>query len=56
MVSIMTKGIIEKAKEWQLRPLDSTYTFVFMYAIHYKVRKDNTVKTNAAYVVISVNI
>lgn len=56
MVSIMTKGIIEKAKEWQIRSLDSTYTFVFMDAIHYKVREDNTVKTKAAYVVIGVNV
>ena len=26
--------------EWQNRPLDKTYSFIFMDAIHYKVRDD----------------
>lgn len=56
MVSMMTKGILDKAKEWQLRPLNKVYTFVFMDAIHYKVREDSTVKNKAAYVVIGITL
>ena len=42
--------------EWQSRPLEKTYSFVFMDAIHYKVREDKQVVIKAAYVVIGVNL
>lgn len=55
-VSQITDTILPKIKEWQNRPLESIYTFVFMDAIHYKVREDGQIKNKAAYVVIGVNI
>ncbi len=42
-------------KEWQSRPLENVYTFVFMDAIHYKVKTEGQIKNGAAYVVIGVN-
>lgn len=42
--------------EWQSRPLEKTYSFVFMDAIQYKVREDKQVVIKAAYVVIGVNL
>lgn len=41
---------------WQNRPLESVYPFVFMDAIHYKVKEDHQVVTKAAYVVIGITL
>ncbi|QOR34247.1 IS256 family transposase [Clostridium sp. 'deep sea'] len=56
MVSKITDKIIPKINEWQNRPLDDIYPFVFMDAIHYKVREDGQIKSKAAYVVLGVTI
>ena len=56
MVSKITDNIIPQIKEWQNRPLESIYPFVFMDAIHYKVREDGQIKSKAAYVVLGVNL
>lgn len=37
MVSNITNRILPLVTEWQIRPLEKTYAFVFMDAIHYKV-------------------
>lgn len=42
--------IIPKIKEWQSRPLKPVYPFVFMDAIHYKVREDGCIKSKATYI------
>lgn len=55
MVSNITNKILPKINDWQSRPLDKMYTFVFMDAIHYKVREDNHIVSKAAYVVLGVN-
>lgn len=56
MVSRITEHIVPEIKEWQSRPLEAVYPFVFMDAIHYKIREDNHVLNRAAYVVMGVNI
>lgn len=55
-VSRITNFVIESAKEWQNRPLEPIYPFVFMDVIHFKVRYDGKIKNKAAYVVLGVNI
>lgn len=55
-VSNITNRILPLVAEWQNRPLEKTYSFVFMDAIHYKVREDKQVVIKAAYVVIGVNL
>ena len=42
-VSNITNRILPLVAEWQSRPLEKTYSFVFMDAIHYKVREDKQV-------------
>lgn len=54
-VSHITDCVIEHAKMWQNRPLEPVYPFVFMDAIHYKVREDSKIKNKAAYVILGVN-
>ena len=56
MVSKITERILPEIKEWQNRPLESIYPFIFMDAIHYKVREDNRIINRAAYVVLGINI
>ncbi|MBU3145637.1 IS256 family transposase [Clostridium sp. CF012] len=56
MVSNITNRIMPAVTEWQNRPLEKTYSFVFMDAIHYKVRDDKHIVIKAAYVVLGVNM
>ena len=56
MVSKITEKIVPEIKEWQSRPLERIYPFVFMDAIHYKVRTDGQIVNRAAYVVMGVDI
>lgn len=55
-VSNITNRILPLVSEWQNRPLEKTYSFIFMDAIHYKVRDDKRVVVKAAYVVIGVDL
>jgi transposase-like protein len=56
MVSKITERIVPEIKEWQNRPLDRLYPFVFMDAIHYKIKDDGRIISKAAYVVLGINI
>ena len=56
MVSKITDKIIPEIKEWQTRPLNPVYPFVFMDCIHYKVREDGHILSRAAYVIMGVTI
>ncbi len=56
MVSKMTDSIIPNIRKWQNRPLNPIYPFVFMDAIHYKVREDAQIKSKATYVVLGVDL
>ena len=55
MVSNITDQIIPQIKEWQERPLDEVYPFVFIDAVHFSVREDNRVVKKAAYIVLGIN-
>ena len=55
MVSNITDQIIPEIKEWQERPLDSVYPFVFIDAVHFSVREDNHVVKKAAYIVLGID-
>lgn len=56
MVSKITDKILPEIKEWQSRPLNAIYPFIFMDAIHYKVREDGRILNRAAYVVLGVTL
>ncbi len=55
MVSNITDQIIPEIKEWQNRPLDDVYPFVFIDAVHFSVREENRVVKKAAYIVLGIN-
>ena len=56
LVSNITDKVIPMIREWQSRPLETVYPIVFMDAIHFKLRKDNTVISKAAHAAIGVNL
>lgn len=55
-VSRITDKVLGLAKEWQTRPLESTYAVVFMDAIHYHVRSEGRVVKKAVYIAIGINM
>jgi len=52
----ITDKIVPEIKEWQSRPLEKIYPFIFMDALHYKVKDERKVINKAIYVVIGINI
>lgn len=55
MVSNITDQIIPEIREWQARPLDDVYPFVFIDAVHFSVREDNHIIKKAAYIVLGID-
>jgi transposase-like protein len=54
-LSRITDKVLPQVEEWRTRPLELVYPFVFMDAIHYKVREEGRVVNKAVYGVIGVN-
>ena len=54
-VSNITDKVMEDAKEWYSRTLDTFYPVVFMDAVHFKVREEGHIITKAAYVALGIN-
>jgi len=55
-ISTITDKIIDTVKAWQQRPLDSHYPFVWLDAIHYKVRAQGHYQNRAVYTVLGLNL
>jgi len=55
MLNQITDKILPEIHEWQSRPLDEVYPFVWMDAIHFKVREDGKVQAKAVYTIIGLN-
>ena len=55
-ISAITDNIIDTVKAWQQRPLDSHYPFVWLDAIHYKVRAQGHYQSRAVYTVLGLNL
>lgn len=55
-ISAITDKLIPALKEWQQRPLQAVYPFVWMDAIHYKIKEDGRYVGKAVYTVLALNI
>ncbi len=55
-ISDVTDKLIPEIKAWQSRPLDSHYPFVWLDAIHYKVKQDGRYAAKAVYTVLGLNL
>lgn len=56
LVSKISDKIMPEVTAWQNRPLETVYPFVFMDAIHYKVKENHQYITKAAYVVLGIRM
>ena len=55
-ISAVTDKIITKVKEWQSRPLEALYPFVWLDAIHYKVKDGGKYVSKAVYTILGVRL
>ena len=55
-ISAVTDKVIPELKQWQQRPLEKVYPFVWLDAIHYKIREDGCYQSKAVYTVLALNL
>jgi putative transposase len=55
-VSSITDRILERAKEWQIRPLEPIYAIVYMDAVILKMRTEGHVRNVAVYTIVGINL
>lgn len=55
-ISEVTDKLIPMLEEWKSRPLQEVYPFIYLDAIHYKVREEGQYVSKAFYTVLGVNI
>ena len=55
-ITAITDKIIDKVTQWQSRPLESIYPFVWLDAIHYKIKDGGKYITKAVYTVLGMGI
>jgi transposase-like protein len=55
-ISSVTDRLIPEMKEWQQRPLDEVYPFVWLDAIHYKIKDNGRYVSKAVYSILGLNI
>ena len=55
-ITSITDKIIDKVTQWQSRPLESIYPFVWLDAIHYKIKDGGKYITKAVYTVLGMGI
>jgi putative transposase len=55
-ISSITDKLIPEIKAWQQRPLASHYPFVWLDAIHYKIKQDGRYVAQAVYTVLGLTL
>ena len=55
-ISTITDAVIDEVNEWQSRPLEALYPVVYLDCIYVKLRIEGSVRTQAVYVAIAINL
>ena len=55
-ISTVTEKVSQMVTEWQTRPLEGIYPFVFFDAIHLKIRMEAKVETRAVYTALGIDL
>ena len=55
-ITAVTDKLIPMMEEWKRRPLEPIYPFLYLDAIHYKVKENGTYVSKAFYTVLGVNL
>lgn len=56
MISDITDAVIPEMEEWQARPLEKCYTFIFVDCLYIKIRTDYEIKEYAIYTILGYTI
>lgn len=56
LISTITDAVLEDAKAWQSRPLESVYAIVYLDAMAVKLRDGQAVRNFARFLAIGVNL
>ncbi|TDM05118.1 IS256 family transposase, partial [Macrococcus lamae] len=56
MISDITDAVIPEMEEWQARPLEKCYPFVFVDCLYTKIRNDYEIKEYAVYTILGYTI
>jgi putative transposase len=56
LISTVTDEVRDEVREWQNRPLETTYVIVYLDALFVKVRDEGHVKNKAVYLAIGVTL
>jgi putative transposase len=56
LITRVTDSVLEQAKEWQARPLDSIYPIVYIDALFVSVRDGGTVTKKAVYIALGTRL
>ena len=54
-ITRITDRLLPELKAWQQRPLDAVYPFVWLDAVHYKIKDDGRYVNKAVYTVLGLN-
>ena len=55
-ITAVTDKLIPMLEEWKKRPLEAIYPFIYLDAIHYKVREEGHYVSKAFYTVLGINL
>lgn len=55
-ITAVTDKLIPMLEEWRVRPLEAIYPFIYLDAIHYKVREEGRYVSKAFYTVLGVDL
>ena len=56
LISTVTDAVMDEAKAWQSRPLDTLYPIVYLDCIHVKSRDAGVVKVKAVYLALGIDL
>jgi putative transposase len=56
LISEVTDGVMEQARAWQNRPLETFYGIVFLDALYVKMRHEGRVENRAVYVALGIDL
>jgi len=55
-ISMVTDRVMDELLNWQQRPLASLYVIIYLDALHFKIRENGQVQTQAIYTVFGVDV
>lgn len=55
-ITAVTDQLLPELKEWQSRSLDAVYPFIWLDAIHYKIKDNGRYVSKAVYTILGLNV